>query len=88
MKITPINVEKIKAYAAENFPKAQVTITGYDPINGADGILIETDKLEVDQAQKLLDFRRELECHISIGNQKNLEAVVFDMLFPHPNIKY
>jgi hypothetical protein len=88
MKITPNNVEKIKSYAAVNFPAAEVKITGYDPATGADGILIETDELEVHQAEKLLAFRRELECHISIGNQKKLEVVVFDMLFPTPKTKY
>lgn len=83
--ITTAQIAQIVLWAREQKPLPMVSFTNFKEGIGADGVLIEFDTLTVDQAHQLLELRRQLDCHVSIGNQKNLDQVVFDRLYPHDN---
>lgn len=81
--ISPDQVNTIVEWAAAQLPVPNVELTGFVQGWGAKGVLVEFDTLTVDQAYQLLELRRKLDCHVGIGNQKNLDQVVFSRLYPN-----
>jgi hypothetical protein len=81
--LSPTDVQQIVEWADAQTPVPNVIFTNLKPGIGADGVLVQFDNLTVDQAEQLLELRRRLDCHVSIGNLKNLDQVVFDRLYPH-----
>ncbi|MBS7565118.1 hypothetical protein KHS38_11945 [Mucilaginibacter sp. Bleaf8] len=79
--LSPEQVDIIQAWANSQIPKPTLTLTDFEPASGANGVLVEFNELTIDQAQQLHELRRKIHCHVSIGNSKNLDHVVFDKLF-------
>lgn len=84
MKISPENVKTIKEWVKDNFPKAEVKVTGYDALTGADGIYFETPDLDEFHAMELLEIRRNLNLPIGLWNTSKLSEVSFNILYPRP----
>ncbi|WP_342645027.1 hypothetical protein [Mucilaginibacter sp. CSA2-8R] len=84
--LSPTDIQVIVEWADAQTPVPEVEFTNLRPGIGADGVLVQFDNLTVDQANQLLELRRRLDCHVSIGNQKNLDQVVFNRLYPY-NLK-